>query len=452
VSSPSTPGVSSALRIGNYTVLRRLAVGGMAELYLARAEGIEGFEKLVALKRILPQLAQDEDFVRMFLEEARLAAHLQHQNIAQVFDIGQDGASYFFAMEYVRGQDLRSIRRAAEKKGTTIPLEASLAIAIGACAGLHHAHGKADPQGRPLGIVHRDVSPSNVLVTYDGCVKIVDFGIAKASVRRSQTPAGTIKGKLAYMSPEQCQAEAAIDRRSDVFSVGILLYEMSTGTPLFRADTEWGIFRKIVFEDLPRPSTRRRGYPAALEAVVMRALARRPQDRYSSAQELQLALEGFAREHRIGTSNVLLARTMGRLFPRAETSTWKEARPIARVVARSPSEPPAGEAVRVRPPERRRWTRPLLGVAIAFALAGLVSAVGLVEDGTRLPELAPRVPAAPVASVSSVVAALSTNAVTLAKPKPHAKRIKKKAKAKKKRLAKRQVRKASASRQPRPSR
>jgi serine/threonine-protein kinase len=372
----------------------------MAELYLARTDGMLGFQKLVALKRILPELSCDEDFARMFCEEARLAATLQHPNIAQVFDIGQDGAHYFFTMEYVRGADLRGIFKAAQRHGLPLPLEAALTIATGVCAGLHHAHEKIDGKGRPLEIVHRDVSPANVLVTYDGCVKIVDFGIAKASVRHDHTPAGKIKGKLAYMSPEQCQGQP-IDRRSDVFAVGILLFELTTGTPLFRADTDWGIFKKIVFEDVPRPSWRSARYPKALEAIVMKALANKPQERYATAQELQCALEELAREQRIPISNVVLSRFMQRLFPKARDRTWVEARPIARVVssARTPSEPPAGQAVpatatarRPRPP---RTT--LLAVAVVLAFLAVASTVGFtgVDDITVRPVKASKMPAPP---------------------------------------------------------
>ena len=220
---------SPAPRLGRYTLLRSLGAGGMAELFLARADGIEGFAKLVALKRILPHKATNERFVRMLLNEARLVAALSHPNIAQVYDIGLAHGEYFFAMEYVHGQDLAHILHRAP--GRRIHLENALHVAIGVCAGLHCAHMARDPSGQPLDIVHRDVSPSNVLVSYQGAVKLVDFGVAKAATLVSETREGVIKGKYGYMSPEQCLGDP-LDRRSDVFAVGILLWEMTVGRRL----------------------------------------------------------------------------------------------------------------------------------------------------------------------------------------------------------------------------
>jgi serine/threonine protein kinase len=214
-------------RLGRYQLIKRLAIGGMAEIFLARVVGLEGFEKRVVLKSILAQHATDEEWVQMFLEEARLAATLQHPNIAQVFDVGRDRNVHFFTMEYVRGADVRRIMKAAERRGG-VPLEVAVAIVIGAAAGLHYAHDKTDDAGRPLGIVHRDVSPANVLVSEDGAVKVVDFGIAKAALRRAATRTGTIKGKAGWISPEQCRGDR-LDRRSDIFALGILLYELTTG-------------------------------------------------------------------------------------------------------------------------------------------------------------------------------------------------------------------------------
>ena len=194
----------------------------MAEIYLAKARGIEGFEKLVVLKRILPQHADSEDFIRMFLDEARLAATLHHPNIAQTYDIGTEGGSYFFTMEYVHGEDMRNILKTCARTRKGLPLDHSITMVLGTAAGLHHAHEKLASDGSPLNIVHRDVSPSNVLVTYDGAVKVVDFGIAKAATHRAESRVGSLKGKIAYMSPEQCRGEK-LDRRSDVFAIGILL-------------------------------------------------------------------------------------------------------------------------------------------------------------------------------------------------------------------------------------
>jgi len=318
LAAPSSPRSAAVLapgtRLGRYELIRRLAIGGMAELYLARSTGIAGFEKLVALKRILPQYAEADDFVAMFLDEARLAATIHHSNVAQVYDIGSDADGLYFTMEYVHGVDLRAIVSTVVKRGELVPLEHALAIAIGAAAGLHAAHELTAPDGAPLSLVHRDVSPSNVLVSYGGCVKIIDFGVVKAARRQTETRAGTLKGKIAYMSPEQCMG-ADLDRRSDVFSLGILLWEMTTGVRLFAAESEYALLRQIVDHDAPRPSTVRADYPADLEAIVMRALSRSRDDRYATAQELQLALEELARRRCLSVSSVQLGSFVRGLFP-----------------------------------------------------------------------------------------------------------------------------------------
>ncbi len=301
------------MQLGKYQLIRRVATGGMAELYLARATAIHGFEKLVCLKRILPQHAESEDFIRMFLAEARLAATLHHPNIVQVYDIGEQGTTYFFTMEYVQGQDLRKLVRAARKANKALPLEHILHIVMGVAAGLNHAHEKIGLDGRPLGIVHRDVSPSNVLVTYEGGVKIVDFGIAKAATAQSATIAGTLKGKIPYMSPEQCRGEV-VDRRSDIFSIGTLLWELTTGARLFTGENEFGLINRVAAGDVPLPSSVRQDYPPELEAIVMRALQADREQRYTCAQDLQIDLEDFAREARLPVSSARMAKFMRELF------------------------------------------------------------------------------------------------------------------------------------------
>jgi serine/threonine protein kinase len=304
-------------RLGRYELIRRFATGGMAELYLARTGGVSGlggFEKIVALKRILPQYAQNEDFVRMFLDEARLTATIQHANVAQVYDIGKCDDALFFTMEYVHGSDVRSVLHTLVKRGQTMPMADALTIAIGAAAGLHAAHERTASDGTPLGIIHRDVTPSNVLVSFDGCVKLIDFGIAKAERRTTETRAGTLKGKIAYMSPEQCLGEP-LDRRSDVFSLGIVLFELSTGTRLFPAENEYAALRQIVDQDAPKPSSRRPDYPPELEAIVMRALCRNREERYPTAQALQIDLEEFALSLGLKTSTAHLGAFMRALLP-----------------------------------------------------------------------------------------------------------------------------------------
>ncbi|MGH1345544.1 MAG: serine/threonine protein kinase [Nannocystales bacterium] len=300
-------------QVGRYRLIDRLAVGGMAELFLGFTAAMHGFEKLVVLKRILPQFAENPDFVRMFLDEARLAATLDHPNIAHVTDIGEHDGSYFFSMEYVHGQSLLRVMRAVTKARRPLPLEHSLNVIIGTCAGLHYAHEKVGLDGTPLGIVHRDVSPPNLILTYDGTVKVVDFGIAKAATAKSNTAVGTLKGKIPYMAPEQCRSEP-LDRRSDIFSIGIILYELTVGRRLFQAETEIAIIQKITSGGFPPPTSVHPSYPGELEAIVMRALQLNPDARYSTARDLQIDLEEFAREYKLAISSARLGSFMEELF------------------------------------------------------------------------------------------------------------------------------------------
>jgi serine/threonine protein kinase len=299
---------------GRYRIVRRIALGGMAELYLAYATGLEGFEKLVAIKRVQPAFATDPDFVTMFLDEARTAATLSHPNIAQVYDVGVDGHSYFLAMELVDGRDVRFLLREAIARDQRMPVSIAVAIAAGVAAGLHAAHENRAPDRTPLCIVHRDVSPGNVLVTFGGAVKLIDFGIAKAARRRTVTHAGQLKGKAGYMSPEQCTG-GAVDRRTDVYALGVLLYELTTSTRLFRGADEYATMRQIVAGAVKPPGLVIAGYPAGLERIVMRALSRDPDARYATARDMHLDLVRFAREHGLETTEYDLARYVHELLP-----------------------------------------------------------------------------------------------------------------------------------------
>jgi len=300
-------------QFGRYSLLGHLATGGMAEVWLARQLGMEGFEKIVVIKRARPELI-DRETTRLFLDEARLVATLEHPNIAQVYEIGSVSGSYFFVMEYVDGADLRRLIEAALAKHQRISLPDAIYIITHVCAALHYAHEKRDLDGHPLQLVHRDVSPSNVLLSHDGAIKVCDFGIAKAHNRESEnTKNGVLKGKFSYMSPEQCEGNP-IDRRSDVFSIGILLYELTTLSKLFRGQSDYGLLQKIIEAPIPPPSTRVPGYSPALEQIVMKALAKSPADRYPTAQAMQLDLEEFAREHKLAMSSVRIAKLMSSLF------------------------------------------------------------------------------------------------------------------------------------------
>ena len=284
-------------RIGRYALLQRLATGGMAELFVAKVDGLEGFEKAVVLKRILPGLAADEDFVQMFLTEARLAATLDHPNIVHVHDIGRCDGEYFFTMEYLHGKDVRCLLSALRDRGETLPLAHALTIATAVCAGLHFAHEQVGFDGRELGIVHRDVSPSNVFITYPGGVKVVDFGIAKAAAITGASRLSGLKGKAAYLSPEQSRSRP-LDRRSDVFAIGLLLYELVTGTPAYKGDNHLVLLHRVAAGDVPEPAIKGRG-SRRLRDIIRRATAFERGDRYATALELQLELEALAFDQRI---------------------------------------------------------------------------------------------------------------------------------------------------------
>jgi serine/threonine protein kinase len=249
----------------------------------------------------------------MFRDEAYLAATLKHPNIVRVFDIGRHGEDYFFTMEYVHGENLRTILQALQKSGGMMPLQHVLTIALGVSSALHYAHEQVDHEGNPLKIVHRDVSPTNVLVATDGSVKIVDFGIAKAAAATHVTQAGMLKGKASYMSPEQCRAEA-VDRRSDVFAIGILVYEMTTLTRLFRGDNELAILHQVLSANIEPPSERRTDYPVALERIVLKALRTEPRARYATALDLQRDLEAYAEAEGVVPSHAALAGYLHDLF------------------------------------------------------------------------------------------------------------------------------------------
>jgi serine/threonine protein kinase len=299
-------------RLGRYVVLKHLASGGMADVLLGRADGIEGFERHVVLKRIRPEHAQDPRFIRMFLDEARLAANLHHQHIVQVHDIGEAAGELFISMEYIHGEDVRTLLSNASKTRAHVPLGVAVAIVSAAAAGLHYAHERRGNDKKPLGIVHRDISPSNILVGYDGAVKVVDFGIAKASMRQ-ETRSGSLKGKISYMSPEQCKG-ADVDRRSDVYSLGVVLYELATTTRLFKGDNDYLVMDQIVNGRVSLPRVRRPDLPNELSSIIMRAIAPDPERRYFTADELRVALDQFAAKAGLTTSAPSIAAFLRKQF------------------------------------------------------------------------------------------------------------------------------------------
>jgi serine/threonine-protein kinase len=278
--------------LGRYRVVDEIGIGGMASVHLARMDGPGGFQKWVAVKKIHPHLVEDESFVQMFLDEARVAARISHPNVATVFDLGKHEDTYWIAMEYLHGEPLREVMRRTEELGTAMPPEIACRVIADAAEGLHAAHELLGKNGEKLGLVHRDVTPHNLFVTYDGVTKVVDFGIAKFSSRMSHTRAGTLKGKLAYMSPEQVHGEG-IDRRTDIFALGVVLWELTTGQRLFRMESDLDTLAKVQECNVPRPSTLIRGYPVDLEKIVMKALAKNRGERFRTARELSRALQSL---------------------------------------------------------------------------------------------------------------------------------------------------------------
>ena len=277
-------------RFGKYLLLEKLATGGMAQLYRAKIIGVEGFEKFIAIKQILPHLAHEEELITSFIDEAKLAALLNHQNIVQIYDFGSMENSYFITMEFLFGKDLRAVNAKAREKGTPVSLENALYLISKVCAGLDYAHKLKDFQGKSLNIIHRDISPQNVFLTYEGDVKIVDFGIAKAASQSTITQVGMIKGKVAYMSPEQA-AGKVIDHRSDIFATGILLYELVAGRRMFQGDDTLQILSKVREAEFTPLGTLKGGLPEKLYDIVAKALAKEPEDRYQSLADMQADIE-----------------------------------------------------------------------------------------------------------------------------------------------------------------
>ncbi len=280
------------VKFGRYILLDRINVGGMAEVFRGKMEGVQGFERMVALKRILPNIAADPDFIEMFVDEAKLAVQLQHANIAQIFDLGQVDDNYYIAMEYVSGTDLRSMWDRARQRNRLLPIAMSCHVIQRVCEGLDAAHRKKDETGGDLGLVHRDVSPQNILISFEGEVKVIDFGIAKAANKVSKTQAGVLKGKFGYMSPEQVRG-IELDNRSDIFGVGIVLYELLVGDRLFLGESDFSTLEKVRNVEMVPPTRLNKNLSPHLERIVMKALAKTREDRYRHASEMAEDLQRY---------------------------------------------------------------------------------------------------------------------------------------------------------------
>ncbi len=345
--------MNKPIPFGKYYLLERINVGGMAEVFRAKQFGVEGFERLVAVKRILPNIAEDKDFIEMFVDEAKIAVQLNHANIAQVFNLGHEDGAYFIALEHIHGRDLRAIFDRNRNLGEPMPVPQACFVTMKVCEGLDYAHNKRDESGQELLIVHRDVSPQNVLVSFDGEVKIIDFGIAKAAGKGSQTQAGILKGKFGYMSPEQVRG-LPVDRRSDVFACGIVLYELLTGERLFVGESDFSTLEKVRNVEILPPSTYNRKIQPELERIVLKALAKDVEDRYQNAIDLHDELQAFV-------------YTSGEFYSRKDLSGWmkeKWAKEIkeesARIASYRDMVPPESMVMDPATPARgtRRPTKP----------------------------------------------------------------------------------------------
>ncbi|MGH1346938.1 MAG: serine/threonine-protein kinase [Nannocystales bacterium] len=357
--------------VGRYQIIRRLALGGMAELYLARQLGDAGYEKVVALKRVLPHLAEDPAFVTMFLNEARLASGLNHSGIAQVIDFGTEAGEHFMTLEYVHG---RSVLQLLREAGRSLPRAVALTIIHEVAGALHYAHERNGPDGQRLGLVHRDVSPSNVLVSYDGDVKLVDFGIAKATAHSQATQTAAIKGKIAYMAPEQLRGDT-LDRRSDVFALCVVLYELVLGKRCFSAPGEFALINRVAEARFTKPSKVDPDIEPELEALISDGLSADPDGRPKSARELQLRIEDLASTHELRLSKVALAEFMEKTFGIVDFPRT-DALPLPAVW---PAEP-APAVVEATPIRRSRTSWPWLVVALAVGVTGGIAAVTMTGE------------------------------------------------------------------------
>jgi serine/threonine-protein kinase len=306
-----------------YRVIERLESGGMAEVFRGEAESLAGFKKQVAIKRVLPHLAQNEKFIRMFLDEARLCARLNNANIVQVFDIGHVENTYFIVMEFVDGVNLKAIIEHMKKRNQPVPIGAAVFISMQVCSGLQYAHDLTDADGQPLGIVHRDMSPPNVLISKRGEIKIVDFGLAKAAMQVEKTDPGVVKGKFGYLAPETAMGQEA-GPQADIFAVGIMLWEMLAGRRLFLGDSDYQTVKLVQQANIPSLRKINPDVPEHLEAIINKALARDRAHRYQTAEELAEDLAQFMSSHQIAVTNFDIAKIVREVIEEKRAQQKKE--------------------------------------------------------------------------------------------------------------------------------
>jgi TonB family protein len=418
-----SPHASVGTLFGQYELMEVISTGGMAEVFKARMKGVEGFQKIVAIKRILPHLTENDEFVTMFIDEAKLAAQLQHPNIIHIYDLGKIERSYYIAMEYIDGKDLRSLLRLLDERKQRLPLGIALYIASRLAAALDYAHRKRDFQGRAMALVHRDVSPQNVLISLDGDIKLCDFGIAKAASKASHTRAGALKGKLQYMSPEQAWGKD-LDHRSDIFSLGLVLYEMVTGRKAFAGDSELSILEQVRSPKLTAPREIDASVPPEVERIIVRAIEPNRDSRYQTAAELGADLDAVMRSIRPAPSSAELGGFLAHLLGRDRTGAMAavvEAPPAKRGAARHEAQPeaaprrsePAPSEAAAHPSETPALEvatplpakKPLSLVAVAAAAALVLAVVVAVLLFTRKAPPTPPAQVAPTPAADTVAMA-----------------------------------------------
>jgi len=383
-------------RFGQYILKEHIATGGMAEIFKARMVGMEGFQKTVAIKRILPHLTDNDEFVTMFIDEAKLAAQLNHNNIIHIYDLGKIDRSYYIAMEFIEGHDLRSILAKCKEKGVRFPIPTALHVAILLASALDYAHHKRDFEDRALGLVHRDVSPQNVLISREGDIKLCDFGIAKAASKTSHTRAGALKGKLQYMSPEQAWGKN-IDHRSDIFSLGLVLFEMLTGEKVFAGDSELSILEQVRNPEVSPPSSLNPEVPPEVDAIVLKALERNREDRYASAREMQDDMERSMGKHGWSAGAADLQSFIDELFqktgPAAPAAAPSKAKKV-KVKKAPPVAPPPSEKV-----EKPEGAAPPPDVIVP----GPDTRAGMVSGASKPKEKAKKSPVVLIAGIGALI-------------------------------------------------
>lgn len=404
-------------QFAKYLLVGEIARGGMGEIFLGVQQGLEGFSKVVVVKRVVSHLTNNVDFIRMFIDEARLAARLEHPNIVKTYEFGDHEGQYYTVMEFLAGEDLRKVlnkRNQTPQKRLALPFVVHIVAQI--CNGLHFAHELTDPAGGPLDLVHRDVNPANVIVTYTGEVKIIDFGVAKVSTTAKKTLTGVIKGKIAYMAPEHILARP-VDRRSDIYSTGVILWELLLGRPLFARDCDVATMYAVMNDPITRPSDERPELPPQLDTIVARALARTPGDRFETADDMRAALDELA-----ATLPKVDARALGRMMEdlfgsaraqakRSITQSRSLAHNVALVMKATPSLPTVVLATAALPTVRLRPaspadTRRRRRLATGSAMVGALGVLAIIAVGARTP--APptdRVPAIAVLAAAALPSA-----------------------------------------------